>query len=58
MFVWEKAYRIFETRKKDLDAKVRITEDENIKQVEVRMVKEDRGIAIHSTQCSKDCSMN
>ena len=51
-------YRMFETRKKEHEAKVRLTkkdiEDGNIESAEIRMGKEDGGIARHSTQCSKD----
>ena len=40
------------------EAKVRLTkkdiEDGNIESAEIRMGKEDGGIARHSTQCSKD----
>ena len=49
---------MFETRKKEHEAKVRLTkkdiEDGNIESAEIRMGKEDGGIARHSTQCSKD----
>ena len=50
-------YRMFETRKKEHEAKVRLTkrdiEDGNIESAEVRMGKEDGGLAKHSTQCSQ-----
>ena len=45
---------MFETRKKEHEAKVRLTkrdiEDGNIESAEVRMGKEDGGLAKHSTQ--------
>ena len=48
---------MFETRKKEHEAKVRLTkrdiEDGNIELAEVRMEKEDGGLAKHSTQCSQ-----
>ena len=50
-------YRMFETRKKEHEAKVRLTkrdiEDGNIESAEVRIGKEDGGLAKHSTQCSQ-----
>ena len=49
---------MFETRKKEHEAKVRLTkkdiEDRNIESAEIRMGKEGGGIARHSTKCSKD----
>ena len=49
-------YRMFKTRKKELGAKVRLTKRDieyvNIESAEVRMGKEDLGLAKHSTQCS------
>ena len=51
-------YRMFETRKKEHEAKVCLTKKDiehgNIESAETRMGKEDGGIARHSTQCSKD----
>ena len=51
-------YRMFETRKKEHEAKIRLTkkdiEDGSIESAEIRMGKEDGGIARHSTQYSKD----
>ena len=50
-------YRMFETRKKEHQAKVRLTkkdlEEGKIESAENRMGKEDGGIARHSTQCSQ-----
>ena len=50
-------YRMFKTRKKEHEAKSRLTkrdiEDGNIESVERRMGKEDWGHAKHSTQCSQ-----
>ena len=50
-------YRMLETRKREYEAKVRLTkrdiEDGNIESAEIRMVKEDGGLAKHSTQCSQ-----
>ena len=49
--------RLLETRKKEHEAKVRWTkrniEDGEIESVEVRMGKEDGGLAKHSTQCTQ-----
>ena len=48
-------YRMFETRKKEHEAKVRLTkkdlEEGNIESAENRMGKEDGGLARHSSQC-------
>ena len=50
-------YRKFETRKKEHEAKVRLTKrdigDGNIESAEVRMGKEDGGLAEHNTQYSQ-----
>ena len=50
-------YRMFETRKKEHQAKVRLTkkdlEEGNFDSAESRMGKEDGGIARHSTECSQ-----
>lgn len=50
-------YRMFETRKKEHEAKVRLTkkdlEEGKIESAENRMGKEDGGIARHNTQCSQ-----
>ena len=47
---------MFETRKKNHETKLRLTkkdvENGNIESAEIRMGKEDGGIAIHSTQFS------
>ena len=49
-------YRMFETRKKEHEARVRLTkkdlEEGNNESAENRMGKEDGGLARHSTQCS------
>ena len=48
---------MFETRKKEQEAKVRLTnreiEDGNIESAEIRMGKEDGELAKHNTQCSR-----
>ena len=48
---------MLETRKKGHEIKVRLTkrdiEDGNIELVEVKMGKEDGGLAKHSTKCSQ-----
>ena len=48
---------MFETRKKELEAKVRLTkkdlEEGKIDSAETRMGKEDGRIVRHSTQCSQ-----
>ena len=53
----EETYRIFETRKKEHEAKVRLPKKDlkegNIESAETRMGKEDGGIDRHSTQCSQ-----